>query len=433
MNSESHVYMGIPKKWIVIFCGSLFYAYQFILRVTPNLMNEDWLHHFSIDANTFGIIVSLYSWSYSLVQIPLGVMLDRFGTGRLMTAAALMCSLSCFLLSTTSSVLVASTAIFLMGLGSACAFLGSVKLGTVWFNSKDLAKVVSFIIVSGTLGAVIGNRPLSELIHLVGWQMTLNILGIMGLGITLLIYMTIGKVREPKQARVENHNIFEGLKMVISRPQAWFIALYGTFMYSPITIFGTGWGIPFLKAANGLDDGMASYVMTSMFIGAGIGSPIFAYYSDKISQRKKPMLLGAVAAFVVSTLVICLPHIPLYSLFSLFFIIGFCYTAKTLSFTAACESMPKNCSGVAVGFLNTLTMGAGALYHPLIGKLITVHWDGKESYGNPIYTEWDYRFALMIIPILLAGAIFLMRIIKETHHASDETEDNQSRISGETL
>ena len=418
MNTESVTYMGLPKKWIVILSGSLFYAYQFILRVTPNLMNDDWLHHFSMDSNAFGFVISLYSWSYALIQIPLGVMLDRFGAGRLMVLAALMCAVSCFMLSSTHSIFIASCAMFLMGLGSACAFLGSIKLGTVWFSSKDLAKVVALVIVFGTIGAVIGNKPLSTLIEAVGWQMTLYILGILGLGISAFMYITVGRVREP-QSNESYSSVFEGFKKVISRPQAWLIALYGTFMYSPITIYGTGWGIPFVKASTELDEGMASYVMTSMFIGAAIGSPVFAYYSDRIHQRVKPMLMGALLGLIVELVVVFVPNVPLTFLFALFFLVGFCYTAKTLSFTAVCEIMPKSCSGVAVGFLNTLTMGAGAIYHPLMGNLIKAHWDGTVENGVPNYSEWDYRFALAIIPILLAGAVLLMRYIKETHHTGD--------------
>jgi sugar phosphate permease len=410
--------MGIPKKWIVILSGALFYAYQFILRVAPNLMNDDWLQHFSMDANAFGFVISLYSWSYALIQIPLGLMLDRFGAGRLMVLAAFMCAISCFMLSSTHSIFIASCAMFLMGLGSACAFLGSIKLGTVWFNSKDLAKVVALVIVFGTIGAVIGNKPLSALIEAVGWQTTLYILGLLGLALSIFMYLTVGRVQEP-QSDESYKNVLEGFKKVISRPQAWLIALYGTFMYCPITIYGTGWGIPFVKASTQLDEGMASYVMTSMFVGAAIGSPIFAYYSDRICQRVKPMLMGALLGLAVEIIVVFIPNIPLNFLFVLFFLVGFCYTAKTLSFTAVCEIMPKSCSGVAVGFLNTLTMGAGALYHPLMGKLIVSHWDGTVQNGTDIYSEWDYRFALIIIPVLLAGAVILMRYIKETHHTGE--------------
>ncbi len=421
MNTESVTYMGIPKKWIVIFSGCLFYAYQFIIRVAPNLMNDDWLHHFSIDANAFGIIISLYSWSYALVQIPLGVMMDRFGAGRLMVLGAFLCALSCFMLSCTHSSIVASSAMFVMGLGSACAFLGSIKLGTVWFTSRELAKVVALVIVSGVIGAAIGNKPLSMLMDAFGWQMTLYILGMIGLALCLFMYVSIGRVREPYTPEPYK-NVLDGIKKVIIRPQAWLIAMYGRFMYSPITIYGTGWGIPFVKASTQMDEGTASYVMTSMFIGAGIGSPIFAYYSDRICQRIKPMYMGALLGLLVELIIVFVPNIPLSFLFGLFFMVGFCYTAKTLSFTAVCEIMPKSCSGVAVGFLNTLTMGAGVIYHPLVGRLVDFHWthgEGIMENGAKIYSEWDYRFALAIVPVFLAGAVLIVRYIKETHHSGE--------------
>lgn len=299
-------FFGIPHRWIVILSGALFYAYQFVIRVAPNLMIDDWMSHFAIDAKSYGFIISLYSWSYAIIQIPLGLMMDRIGAGRLMVFGAFLCAASCFMLSMTGSNTVAACAMFLIGLGSASAFLGSIKLGTMWFSTNDLAKVVALVIVFGTIGGAIGNRPLSALILNVGWQNTFSVLGIAGLLIALVMYVAIVRTPEPKShdslANSKTFQmVFEELRLLLTRPQAWFIAMYGMFMYSPITIYGTAWGNAFVKTAADTDNGMASWVMTVMLFGAGIGSPIFAYYSDKICQRVKPMYMGAVLVEMVKS------------------------------------------------------------------------------------------------------------------------------------
>lgn len=419
MNTTSEYIGRIPKKMLIIISGAVFYAYQSILRVAPNVMNADWMLHFHIDANDLGFMISFYYWSYASIQIPLGVLLDRFGARRLMVLASFLCASSCFIIAATDSVTVASIAMFIMGLGSACAFLGSVKLGTTWFTTDELVKIVAFVIVMGSVGSAIGGRPLNMLTDYMGWQATMCLLGVMGLFVCGFVYLTIGRALEPKTHETPE-NVLDGIKQVVRRPQAWLIAMYGMFMYSPIIIYGTSWGIPFVNSMPDIPDGMAAWVLTSMVVGAAIGSPIFAFYSDRISQRVRPMILGAFLGLIIELIVVFASGLSITSLFILFFLVGFCYTAKTLSFTAVCEIMPKSYSGVAVGFLNTLAMGAGTIFHPLIGKLLVFHWDGTMVGSAPLYSEWDYRFALCVLPICLGAALILMFFIKETHHAAEK-------------
>ncbi len=413
--------LGIPKSWLAVACGALFYCYQFVLRVSPNVMNNELMRDFAIDATTFGTIIAFYSWSYAGVQIPLGIALDRFGPGRLLTIASLICALSCFLFSLSTSVYLASFSIFLMGLGSACGFLGSIKIGTIWFPPSHLARVIAVIMVFGTVGAGLGGSPLSMLTDAIGWQSTMQLLGLIGIVIALLMYVIVGRtpitlVYEPTKS------VFAGLKRVLRSSQAWLISIFSMLMYTPIIIMGVAWGVPFILSAYEVDEKLAATVITTMFVGAAIGSPFFSMLSDKMKRRNQPMLIGAIASFVLYCLILFAPGIPLPLMYVLFFAAGFSYTAKSLSFTSICEIMPQSSSAVAVGFINTITMATGALLHPLMGKMLVYHWDGKIVDGLTVYSLSDYQFALAIIPFCLGLSILVIRCIKETHHAADLTE-----------
>jgi MFS family permease len=99
----------------------------------------------------------------------------------------------------------------------------------------------------------------------------------------------------------------------------------------------------------------------------------------------------------------------------LFFIAGFAYTAKCLSFASICETMPLKMSGVSIAFVNAIVMSTGIIFLPVIGALIDHHWNG-EMYGNiPHYNASDYRFALITIPVFLAFSAILVFFMKETH------------------
>ncbi|WP_010300221.1 MFS transporter [Candidatus Odyssella thessalonicensis] len=425
MSELSRKIFGIPRAWIVVSSGALFYCYQFILRVAPNVMKEDWCEFFSLDASDFGQLVSLYSWSYAAVQIPLGVMLDRFGAGRIIVIASTICALSCFLFAFSSSIYVAGIGMFFMGLGSAAGFLGSIKLGTTWFPPSQLAKVVALTLLFGTIGASFGGTPLSAAADHYGWQYAIKFLGVIGLIISLIIFMAVGRHGEPHTYEPAD-SLLHGLIKVIRKPQAWLIATYGMLMYAPVTIMGTAWGVPFVKSVYNIQETVAATLTTALFIGAAVGSPVFALYSDKIKRRHPPMMVGIILSLIVNALVVFVPNIPLIPMYMLFFAIGFCYTAKSLSFTSICEIMPKSCSGVAVGFLNTITMATGALFHPLVGNLLDYHWNGTVINDVNIYSEWDYRFALSIVPICMLFGIIVVRFIKETHHAQKLTPAEES-------
>jgi sugar phosphate permease len=413
--------LGISKSWLSVACGALFYCYQFVLRVSPNVMNNELLHDFSIDATTFGTMIAFYSWSYAGVQIPLGIALDRFGPGRLLTVASLICASSCFLFSLSTSPYLASFSLFIMGLGSACGFLGSIKLGTVWFPPSHLARVIAVIMIFGTVGAGLGGSPLSMLTDYLGWQATMQFLGCVGIVIAFFMYLIVGRtpvtlVYEPTKS------VFAGLKRVLKSPQAWLISIYSMLMYTPIIIMGVAWGVPFILSAYEVDEKLAATVITTMFVGAAIGSPFFSMLSDKMKRRNQPMLIGAVASFVLYCLILFIPNVPLPLMYVLFFAAGFSYTAKSLSFTSICEIMPQSSSAVAVGFINTITMATGALFHPLMGKMLVSHWDGSIVDGVVTYSLADYQFALAIIPFCLGLSILVIRYIKETHHAHELTE-----------
>lgn len=419
--------LGIPRGWFVVICGALFYGYQFILRVSPNVMHDELVSDFMIDASMFGTMISCYSWSYAAAQLPLGILLDRFGAGKLMTLAAFICAISCSIFASTNSFYVACFAQFLMGLGSACGFLGSIKLGTMWFPPTHVARVIAVTLVFGTIGAALGGSPLSALTDAIGWQSTMYLLGVIGLFIAITLYLVIGRYKDPVIYE-PTASVLAGLKEVLTKPQAWLISMYGMLMYVPITAMGTAWGVPYMLSVYDISEQTAATIITSMFIGAAVGSPIFSLYSDKIKKRGQPMVIGALLALLVNGLIVLVPNLSLTTMYVLFFGVGFAYTAKSLSFASICEIMPKTSSGVAVGFINTVTMANGALFLPFVGKMLDYHANGGLVGDAEIYTQWDYRFALSIIPISIAIAVLIVWFIRETHHETNLTEAEKGAV-----
>ncbi|MCA0369702.1 MAG: MFS transporter [Proteobacteria bacterium] len=424
--------------WGIIMCGALFYAYQFILRVSPNVMNNEIMEAFMIDALAFGGVVSWYSWGYAGMQLPLGITLDRLGPRYLLATAACLCGLSCFLFAHANGLFMAGVARFAIGVGGACGLIGTLKLGTLWLHPTRLGNVIALTIGFGTLGACAGGAPLSMLVDAIGWRVSYMLLGGLGVGVGMLCYAF---VRSPDEAHshkdeakpfLENRHPFHDIKTLALNPQTWIIALYGTLMYMPITIIGDAWGVPFVQHAAGVSEKEAAAVISAMFVGAAVGSPFFTTMSDMMTQRRFPMYVGSVASALVYIGILLYPAQHIYVFYGLFFLAGFFYTAKVLTFAVICEIMPRSMSGVSTAFINMIVMLTGA-FHPFIGFLIELTWDHQYKDGIPLYTAGDYRVGLSLLPLCLVISIGLLKFMQETHPKSGSTQKDQPSVDVDVL
>ncbi len=424
---DENKYLNI-KGWSIVFLGGLFYMYQFALRVSPNIMQAELLQILSIDAGTLGTVIGVYYWAYTLMQIPLGMTMDRIGPRYFLSAAAFMCAFSCFIFGNTHNIYIAGGARFLMGMGSACGLIGTIKLGTIWIERKHIAKVTSLAILMGTVGAGLGGAPLRSVLTHYGLEKTMEMLALIGILVGTIIYISV-RIHPPLQQKEDintsnNLHPFADLMHVIRSKQAWIVALYGMLMYAPITIIGIAWGVSFIAKSYKISETLSASVVSTMFLGAAIGSPAAAFISDVVfKKRRLPMFVGGVISLLLWSSIIFIANIPLIMMYILFFFAGFAYAFKTLSFASICDLMPRKLSGISVAFVNMIVMSTGILFHPLIGHLIDYHWNGSMVGGAPSYAVGDYKFAFIIIPISLFLAVLLLIFMRESHPESSAQEE----------
>ena len=151
--SDGNIKKGTFRAWLIVICAALFYTYQFIMRVSPNIMHDDITKNFGVDDSSFGFIVGLYYWGYSIMQLPMGVLMDRIGPKKIMTTACLGISIASVLFAYTKNIYLASFARLIMGVGAASGLMGALKLGSMWLESNKISIVTAITIGFGTIGA----------------------------------------------------------------------------------------------------------------------------------------------------------------------------------------------------------------------------------------------------------------------------------------
>jgi sugar phosphate permease len=165
-----------------------FFTYQFVLRLLPSLLMQQIMQNFSIDATAFGLLAAVYYYGYAGMQIPIGIMLDKYCPKYVIFISASVCGLATYLFSITDNWHVALISRFLIGAGSAVGFLSTSKVISQWFDNKHYGKMISVTFTIGLLGSIYGGKPVSLLIERYGISSIAKILSFVGL---LLLYYLI--------------------------------------------------------------------------------------------------------------------------------------------------------------------------------------------------------------------------------------------------
>lgn len=417
------------KAWFVWSFAGLFYSYQFILRNSPGVMTQDLMRDFSIEACALGVLSAFYLVSYSVLQIPVGLAMDKFGPTRLLRLAVLLCMAGTITFALSESFYLACFGRLLIGAGSTCAFLGSLKLATLWFHPEKLALVVGFTLLAGKIGASLGQAPLALLINAMGWrEAMLYVMVPIGFLLTIGIWIFVrdvppgGPLATSETADTRLKTLFKRLYKIVINYRIWALGFYGALMYVPMLAFVDLWGIPFLIELYGIDKATAGSVTTMFYFGVGIGSPVVALLSDYFRARKVLMAIGAVFAIICNIVIIYVPDIPLTTMYMLLFMAGFIFSAQPLIFASVCQLTPHGSNGTAISFTNMIVMMLGLVVQPLIGQYLEWVWSGVMQNGVPFYTVSDYRYALLCIPVSLILALLMMPFIPETFPKLKEEE-----------
>jgi sugar phosphate permease len=424
----SHRWLG--RALAVWACGAIFYCYQYILRVSTTSMTDDLMHEFGVQGCALGILGAFYYNAYATLQVPVGITLDRFGTRKIVSGSILLCGVGCFFFAQASGLYSACFGRLLMGAGSACAFIGSIKLITVWFPAHHVARMVGFTMTLGTLGATFGVTLLPRFFEAFGWRDSMLMLGGIGLALAVASWFLFqpkpNAAQSVSQEEGPAKNLLEGLQLAVSTPQVWFLALFGCLMYVPLAAFADLWGLPFLTRLYKIERAVAGSYISAIYWGVALGGMSISALSDKLKCRRALMRAGAFLSFILYSLIILVP-MPAPVMVGLLFMAGFSFGGQLLCFTAVTETLPLWASGVALGFTNMVIMGSGVFFTPLVGMLLDYFWDGVPDANGVLFSVEAFRTALIPVLVGLVGAFGLTFFIKETHPAHHKRGSNFSR------
>lgn len=384
--------------WFLWSIAALFYAYEFIHRITPGILTTELRATFSVDDNQLALIGAFYFYAYAPFQLLSGVLIDKYGVRRVLIIASTILTFASFLFSITNHLYVAYISRFLIGLGSAFAFVGCLKIGSQWLATRSFPLVIGLTNLSGTIGALFAGAPLSYFVMKFGWREALTQLTLAGFFITLLLFLFLKDKRIPSSSP-----LFKGLFLVIKNPQSWLIALYGALLVVPIAALPEMWGVEFLEIAYGYPPQKAAAITHTIFIGTAIGGPLIGWLGQYIRKETNFMMLATFGAFTLLSAFLYWTGLSQTQLYFTLFFCGILIANMLLCFDFICRIHPSWAHGAAIGFVNMVIMALGGFGQHAIGWML----NQQHKLHEGTYLIEDYKMAFGLLPFCLLLAIGL--------------------------
>lgn len=416
----------LSKAYLIFFLSSCFYLYEFILQVAPSVMAEPMMQTFQVTAEGFGVISAFYFYAYAPMQLPAGLMFDRFGPRRLMTFALLLCAFGSFFFASTESVVTAALGRFMIGVGSAFSFIGVLVLCSRWFPAKHFAILAGVAQLMSSVGAIFGEMPLAKLIGAVGWRQASFILAFIGVVLAGLLWRY---VRDYPQGH-QTYQTGPGLKQewarllaVCGKKHTWLIGGYAFSIWTPIAVFAALWGVPFLQARFDVSVVVASGMCSLIWIGIGIGSPLLGWLSDRMDNRRFALGLGAIMGFVASVFILYYEHLSFAMANVMLLVLGLGAGGQSVSFAVVRDYNPPQLVGTAAGFNNLSVLIGGSIFQPLVGVLLHHSQDWHIVNGVHVYSTLAYQKALWVMPVCYFFSLLIVLWGLRESHPQHEKPD----------
>ncbi|WP_419954114.1 MFS transporter [Neobacillus niacini] len=413
-------------RWIVFVSVLFTYFLMASQRTAPGLITDQVMRDFHVTASTIGLLTSIQFFVYTGLQVPMGILADRYGPNFFLIIGAILTGAGTIIYSLGTHESVLFFARILTGTGDATIWVNMVLILGQWFKVKEFVRLIGFAGMTGSLGFLLATVPFSLLIDFLGWRGAFLLAGILLCLCGVLLYFVL--IKKPNQIFVneivslkkvvQHEKTLFLIKRIFSNRQAWALFLCHFGIVGAYVGFIGSWAVPYGMDVYGMTRSTASQLIMIGLIGALIGAPVSSWISSRLGTIKRPyvvihiIILLCWAAFLLFN-----GTPPFVMLIILFFIIGFGYGASALTFAVVRQSFPLKESGIVSGFANT----GGFLSAVLLPSIFGVVLDQFQTASGSGVNGYFFGFITPVIFSLL-GLSGVISIKEKRRQNSKQTE-----------
>ncbi len=398
------------RAYLAWFAATAFVFFQFFLQSAATIMSDRWSEDFQLNEIELGNLSAAFFYSYIPMQLPAGILYDKFQARIILFLSAATLSVSSLIFAYVHNYEVAVIARFFMGLGAASGFVGLLRIIQNHFSTKQFALMFGIAEAIGMLGVSAGLIFLATFLKIFSWRSAMYlcgaISGILAIGIHFFIK---DSERKSVDTGFSFGIIFSQMKSILINRQVIFCSIYGFFITSILNCFTSLWGEPFLSKVYNFDPKIISMLLSIVFIGIALGSPLNGWFVKKYGRYKELLLAEAALSTLVVSLIIFLPGISVPGFFFLFFMIGFLCSGYGACYALVNEAVRPEIQATAVATANMLIVASAPILQVLVGWVLE-----SQCFGFAITPLQNYRIALSILPLSYLIAFIAAFFIKST-------------------
>lgn len=410
--------LGGRRAWMVLSAAVAVYVLAVFHRTSlgvAGLIAAERFHISSAQLATFTMVQLLV---YAAMQIPVGVMVDRFGAKKLLVAGVVLMTGGQFAFAFASTFGAGVAARVFVGMGDAMVFISVMQLVALWFPPARTPMVTQIAGVAGQLGAVAATAPLSAALRSVGWTRSFAAAASVGLllGVVLIVVVRDSPYKDHHGDELKMAAVGRALRLAWAEPGTR-LGLWSHFTVQfGATVFALLWGFPFLVSGQGLTPGAASDLLIVMTVTAVVTSPLIGAFITRWPYSRSTLVLWIVGAIMAVWAVVLLwpGRAPLWLLIVLVVVLAVGGPGSMVGFDLARTFNPPTRLGSASGIVNVGGFVASLSTVALIGVVL----DRVAPGGPSTYTVESFRVAMSVQYIVWTiGVVQILRFRRKARAA----------------
>ena len=384
----------------VFFPFALGYAISYFYRNANAIIQSNLVDELGLGPADLGLLTSAYFFSFAVFQLPLGILLDRYGPRRTEAALLLFAALGAWIFSNaeTSTGLVLGR--LLIGLGVSSCLMAAFKAFVIWFQSERLPMINGLQMVAGGLGALGATTPLQNVLYIMGWRDVFSVLSIITVFASLCLWFFLPEHHSSAEKKPDFKTQLQEMVKVFRSPVFWSIA--------PLTAISSGaflaihglWIKPWLRDVADLGEQESSQLLFSMTLSVIMGYFLLGIFTERLSRffNMRPISVGVFGMILFSLSQFSLAFGWVSSPILLVSLLGFLGTSNILIYAGLFQIFPKNYSGRVSTILNVQVFMGAFIIQWGIGEIIEL-WSVSEKGYDPA----SYSFAI--------GGLALLQVV----------------------
>lgn len=370
------------------------YYLSFLFRTVNALIAAPLAHELNLGAGDLGLLTSIFFLTFAAAQIPIGMLLDRYGPRRIQSGLLLVAAAGAALFAASNEFLLLLAGRALIGLGVAAALTAGLKALVLWFPANRLPLLNGLMIMLGAMGAVTATTPAELLLTSIGWRALFALFAVLTAGCAVMVFLIVPEA--PPAASTAPAS----LRKVCAEPQFWHLAPFSA------ACVGTSWAMQGLWAAQWfadverLDRISLVWHLFAMAVALSVGAVLLGFAAVRLRRRGigPQALLILVASFSIAAQFVLILRLPVPSYLP-WAVVAAAGAATVLSYAIIAELFPKALSGRANGLLNFFHIG-GAFVLQYATGVVVQYWNPQAGH----YPEIAYQTAFAINVAVQAAA-----------------------------